>query len=386
VPGAGTATVALVPPAFAGVAAGRLGYNNGTPDRDGVLRRYRYGETLADGGVLQSLAASVAAAVEPSVQGLAGRAAAGRPDGELVAWRARAGSYPRLPFWQLFQAAERGEDARGLAGKVVIIGSTAPSLHDVHPTPLSALAPGVDTLATAIDNALHGRRVRELPRALQAAMAILLCAGLAWLAQRRSLAALNPMLWAVPLTLLGVSYASLHGSPVFVDLHLAAGFGLLYLAALRIWRRMRRRYWSRLPDAGPLALVALQGREPWDDVALDRLVGALEGHAPACRIVASDAEVQWPARPCWPELAQYAAVVGPEDELRAAWPAIVEELGDQLLAQGGIVAGLTVRTRAGWASLCLRGWGALPEAGTKDVEESDEEEAKLAGTAALGRL
>jgi adenylate cyclase len=384
-PGAGTSTVALVPPALAGVAAGRLGYNNGMPDADGVLRRYRYGETLADGGVLQSIAASVAAAVEPRATRAAVQGAAADPEGELIAWRQRAGAYPRLPFWQVFEQADGAVSPGRFAGKIVIIGSTAPSLHDVHPTPLSPLAPGVDALATAIDNAVNGRQLRELPRGLQAALAMLLCAGLAWLAQRRSLSALDPLLWILPLSLLGVSYASLHGLPLFVDLHLAAGFALLYLAVLRVWKRYRRRYWSNVPDAAPLALMALRGREPWDDAALDSLVEALEHHAPACRFIAGDAEARWPSRLFWPELARYAAVLGPEEELRRAWPALARELGAQLDAHGSVLGGLGARTRQDWAMSCLQQWGGLPPVHEQD-KEREHEESHLAGAAAGTRV
>jgi cytochrome b561 len=40
--------------------------------------------------------------------------------------------------------------------------------------------------------------------------------------------------------LLGISYVSLNGLPVFVDLHLAAGLALLFLAVLRYWSTLRR--------------------------------------------------------------------------------------------------------------------------------------------------
>ena len=44
--------------------------------------------------------------------------------------------------------------------KIVLIGSTAPSLFDVKPTPMSRLHPGVEILATAIDNLKHGDYLR----------------------------------------------------------------------------------------------------------------------------------------------------------------------------------------------------------------------------------
>jgi hypothetical protein len=41
-------------------------------------------------------------------------------------------------------------------GKIVIIGSTAPSLFDLKATPMAKIHPGVEILATAIDNVKHG--------------------------------------------------------------------------------------------------------------------------------------------------------------------------------------------------------------------------------------
>ena len=336
-----TSAVALIAPELPAVAAGHLGFNNGYVDADGMLRRYRYMEPLRDGGVIQSLPLSVLRAID-LVAGDAyikrARALFDTKD-ELISWRRRADSYPRVPFSDVFAQAEGGKPVAGVpdfAGKVVIIGATAPSLHDMHPTPLSPLQAGVDTLATVIDNALNQRHVAELPRWLAALLAIGLCVGLALWVQFKSVATLAPALLALPAALLGVSYLSLNGLPVFLDLHLAAGLALVFLAVLRFWSTLRRNYWCSPPLAGAqaLALWPLARRSAWFDDDLDRLIDALERHAPDCRVVVCDAPVSWPATLRWPELARFAAVVGTPEAVSAARPLLVPTLA-RLACQAG---------------------------------------------------
>ena len=318
-------TVALIPPVLPALAAARLGFNNGYVDRDGVLRRYRYAERLADGAVLQSIPLSVLDAIDAAAgSALAGRAASEfATGGELIAWRQSADAYPRVSFADVFAQAEGAKPLApvpGLAGKLVIIGSTAPSLHDIHPTPLSPMQAGVDALATALDNAVNQRHLAELPRWLQAVVAIALCVVMALWAQFRSVASLAPALFALPATLMAVSYLSLNGAPIFLDLHLAAALALVFLAVLRYWSALRRNYWCAPPPAGTEALAIWPWLRsgPWLDDALDRLIDAVEKHAPACRVVVSDASVNWPQTLRWPELARFAAVVGPDSAMAQA--------------------------------------------------------------------
>ena len=318
------ATVAMIPPALPAIAAGRLGYNNGYVDSDGVLRRYRYLERLSDGTAIGSIALSVAGSVSPPAQQEILKRSSGalKPVDELIAWRRKAGAYEHLSFADVFAQAEGDKPlvpVPGFAGKIVIIGSTAPSLHDIHPTPLSSMQAGVDSLATVIDNALNQRSMLELPRWLQALLAIALCVGLALWVKFKSAASLAPALLVLPAMLLGISYVSLNGLPVFVDLHLAAGLALLFLAVLRYWSTLRRNHWcAPLADAGQsIAIWPWEREGAWLEAPLDRLIDVLEQHAPNCRIVVCDAP---PSGLRWPELARFAAIVGPQAALLAARP------------------------------------------------------------------
>ncbi len=67
------------------------------------------------------------------------------------------------------QAPQR--PANEFTGKIVVIGAAAPGLWDLRPTPVSRLYPGVDILATAIDNLQHGDWLQALPRASGAPLA-----------------------------------------------------------------------------------------------------------------------------------------------------------------------------------------------------------------------
>lgn len=322
------ATVALISPALPGVAASRLGYNNGYVDGDGVLRRYRYAEHLSDGSVIQSLPLSVLFAMNKAaasdVLERANVSFAAKTKDELIDYRAAANVYPRVTFADVFAVAE-GEKPLAVvprfSGKVVIIGSSAPSLHDIHPTPLSPQQNGVDALATVLDNALNQRHLHELPPVLQALLACALLVGIALWVGVRGVSSLAPVTLLLPALLLGISYLTLNGSPLFVDLHLSAGVGLLFLASLRTWNGLRRDYWCRMPrikskNAEPLWVWAVQGQAAWADANFDRLLSAVQRHAPQCRVVAMDAVAVWPQRLHWPELACMAAVVGPASALQ----------------------------------------------------------------------
>jgi CHASE2 domain-containing sensor protein len=361
--GQSDATVALIPPALPDLAAGRLGYNNGYVDPDGVLRQYRYAERLSDGSAIQSIALSALSGIVPDrYQAMAAQARVQvSPGDELIAWRAKADSYPRVPFADVFDAADGGRQGIKLPdfkGKVILIGSTAPNLHDVHPTSLSPHHLGVDALATAVDNALNGHQLRKLPLWLQLVLACALFVGLAIWVSTHSVASLAPVTMVVPALLLGLSYLSLNLLPVFVDLHIAAGFGLLMLAALRAWSDRRRDYWCHLPTElqhGELQLWLLAGHKPWDGAALEALMNALQKHAPHCRLVLTEGGVTWPAKRNFPALAEVVAVVGSGPALGTAQVTLQNELIPYLRATSEMMPSspdiLMSSIFAGWSVL-----------------------------------
>ena len=372
-----SSTVALIPPALPAIAASRMGFNNGYVDDDGVLRRYRYLEPLADGSTIQSLPMSVLNAMYPIAYREYYSKARGQIDSkdELMTWRKQANSYPQVNFADVFAQAEGGQplgresvNLPSLAGKLVIIGSTAPSLHDIHPTPLAANHSGVDALATAIDNALNQRHLTELPRWLQAAVAIAMCVGLGVWVQFKSVASLAPALFALPAALLGLSYLSLNGLPFFLDLNLAAALALVFLAVLRVWSTLRRNHWCALPEisgsAESMAIWPWIRKDAWLDAPLDRLIDAVQRHAPDCRIVAGDATAVWPAKLRWPELARCVAVVGPQASVQHAREKLAPTLSRLAQRSGDMVVLQNTADRENLANRVFQAWSTLQNSDT----------------------
>lgn len=137
----------------------RLGLDNSLVDADGVLRRYRLRQTV-QGWQLPSLPARVASDLGSALP-------AG--DSFLMSWpetgRTRY-SYGVLYRLLTEQRPNMGEaELRQLdqliRGKIILIGSSATSSFDHHLTPLGASYPGVDVLATAIDNLVNGHGIRR---------------------------------------------------------------------------------------------------------------------------------------------------------------------------------------------------------------------------------
>lgn len=150
------ATVAMVVPYFFDVlGARRLGTNNLYADDDGIARSYHVHRD-AHGWRIYSLPANVVAAL--------GGALPSQPD-ILLNWRGPPLAYRTVSFHTLYQRLlSRAAPDDAFRGKIVVVGSTAPSLFDITPTPLAREHPGVEILMTAIDNLRNGDYLRELSR------------------------------------------------------------------------------------------------------------------------------------------------------------------------------------------------------------------------------
>ncbi len=95
------------------------------------------------------------------------------PEGALIDFRGPPGTIPTLTF----ESVRSGHfDRSAVAGKIVVVGASSPTLQDVHPTPTSSttLMAGPEIQANAIWTLLHGRPLRDLPPALGIAILLLL--------------------------------------------------------------------------------------------------------------------------------------------------------------------------------------------------------------------
>ncbi len=145
------ATIAVILPHFKGAQkTGRLGTHNVYPDNDGIVREYRM---LHDehGWNLPSLPKVVAEFNGANTQKI--------PNDMLINWRGKPFSYAYATFSDVFTdmaSKDKKRPQNEFTDKIVIIGSTAPGLFDIRPTAMDKQFPGVEILATAIDNANHG--------------------------------------------------------------------------------------------------------------------------------------------------------------------------------------------------------------------------------------
>jgi response regulator RpfG family c-di-GMP phosphodiesterase len=122
------------------------------PDSDsGVIRRFTYSM-----GGLETLAV---ATVEQ--RGRRVDASAFEPGGAYIDFRGPAGTIPTYSF----SALVNGEvDPADLRGRIVVVGVSAPTVHDLHPTSAGhELMSGPEVQANAIWTLLHGLPLRSAP-------------------------------------------------------------------------------------------------------------------------------------------------------------------------------------------------------------------------------
>jgi adenylate cyclase len=162
-------------PAFA-AAAPRGGFFNAVADDDGVVRSLPLLARLDD-GIYESLVLAMLRAHtgEPAVHVVTAPGDARplqvelRQDGQRLALPVDARGAARVPFrgaggpkggvFRYVSAADllAGRlPAQSLAGALVLIGTTAPGLADLRPTPAASVYPGVEVHASLLAGALDG--------------------------------------------------------------------------------------------------------------------------------------------------------------------------------------------------------------------------------------
>ncbi len=144
------ATFAAIPPYFKGAwKAQHLGTHNVYPDNDGVVREYRM-RHIDRGWTLPALPLAVADALHYDNSQT--------PDDMLLNWRGKPFTYQYVTFSDVYTDITSAQPKRPrdeFKDKIIIIGSTAPALFDIKPTAMDKQFPGVEILATALDNTMH---------------------------------------------------------------------------------------------------------------------------------------------------------------------------------------------------------------------------------------
>lgn len=225
------ARVAVVLPHLPAILrGGRLGFNNIYPDPDGIVREYRvyrndYGWTIPSlpARVIRDL--GYGEPVEPRV---------------VLNWRGKPFSYRTVSFSDVFNDMASKEHTRSpteFTNKIVLIGSTAPSLFDMKPTPLSRLHPGIEILATAIDNLKRGDYLRyPRGRTFYPLLTLAIIWATAWAFYRDAgRDKIDRLFGASQGVLISVSYASINLTNTYVDLTGPVTVALAYFTAARIY-------------------------------------------------------------------------------------------------------------------------------------------------------
>jgi CHASE2 domain-containing sensor protein len=172
----------------------------------------------------------------------------------LIDYRGGPGTFPTLSFMDVLNPKF---DLSAVRGKVVVVGATAPTQQDVHPTPTSGskLMSGPEIQANAIWTALHGFPLRELPAWLDVLFVAALALAPALLSLRLGAA-------AVGVTALALAAAWLVGAQLAFE----AGHVVAVVAPL-----------AALLVATAGALIAIHLAERRDRRRLERESAVLEG-------------------------------------------------------------------------------------------------------------
>jgi len=277
------ATVAVVLPHFAAALdGGRIGLTNIYPDADGIARRYQvYRDDY--GWKIPSLPARLA-----SDQGW-------RPvpaEQVLLNWRGKPFSYHYVSFSDVYADMGNKKKSRPqneFTDKIVIIGSTAPSLFDIKPTPMSKMHQGVEILATAIDNIKHGDYLR-FPEAKLAylLLTLLLIWATAWAFYTNvGRDKVNSLFGLSQFMLLAISYASINFSNTYINLTGPVALAVVFFTLSRVYasgtvraleQNMVRVSLERGGELGAtLLLIRLDGKQNlMVDVVLERIRNSLE--------------------------------------------------------------------------------------------------------------
>ncbi|HSR01069.1 MAG TPA: adenylate/guanylate cyclase domain-containing protein [Sphingomicrobium sp.] len=200
----------------------RGGLTNFTMDSDGVGRGYALYLDRA-GWRFPSLPARVVASLGRPL-----------PRQQSVMLNYRRG-WRHIAYADLYLDSLRSKplrDPNELQGKIVLVGTSAPGLMDMRLTPLDSNYPGVEVLATAIDNLDRGDWLREVPRPYTLPFALLLI-GVIAVAFARGVSAVRTgyALLAITAVALAAAWLALvNGTFVPIFAPLAVGWGF-YLAS-----------------------------------------------------------------------------------------------------------------------------------------------------------
>lgn len=235
--------IAIVLPHFeAALNSKRLGTHNIYADADGITREYRLWHD-EHGWLLPSLPLAVGNFVQMNSMP--------PPQNMLINWRGKPFTYQYTTFSDVYTDMASKVKKRApneFTNKIVIIGSTAPSLLDLKATAMAKEYPGVEILATAIDNVKHTDYLHvwrgKTPYILMSLLLIWLTA----LAFYRNVDRdkVTTIFSSSQITLLGISYIGLNFTNVYFDITGPITWAVMYFSVAKIYALATDRAMQRL--------------------------------------------------------------------------------------------------------------------------------------------
>jgi adenylate cyclase len=128
----------------------RAGNANLVTDKDGIIRRFPFD--------VEGLKGFAVVTAEIAV----GRTITRSEMGSDLQWIDYAGSPGTVTSYSFSRVHDGKVPPSAFKDKVVVVGATAPSLQDIHPTPVGAVMAGPELQANAIATALQGFPLRSL--------------------------------------------------------------------------------------------------------------------------------------------------------------------------------------------------------------------------------
>jgi CHASE2 domain-containing sensor protein len=235
--------IAIVLPHFeAALNSKHLGTHNIYPDKDGIVREYRLWHD-EHGWILPSLPLAVGnfAPIKP----------ASPSQNILINWRGKPFAYQFVTFSDVYTdmaSKVKKRPATEFKDKIVIIGSTAPSLFDLKAPAMAKAHPGVEILATAIDNVRHNDDLKvwrgKIPYILMSLTLIWLTA----LAFFRNMDRdkLTTVFSSSQITLLALSYTAINLTNTYLDFTGPITWAVMYFSIAKIYALANDRAMQRI--------------------------------------------------------------------------------------------------------------------------------------------
>jgi CHASE2 domain-containing sensor protein len=275
--------IAIVLPHFeAALNTKHLGTHNIYPDKDGIVREYRLWHD-ENGWILPSLPLAVGnyAPIIP----------ASPAQNIIINWRGKPFTYQYVSFSDVYAdmaSKVKKRPADEFKNKIVIIGSTAPSLFDLKATAMAKAHPGVEILATAIDNVRHNDDLKvwrgKIPYVLMSLILIWLTA----LAFFRNMDRdkLTTVFSSSQITLLALSYTAINLTNTYLDFTGPITWAIMYFSVAKIYALANDRAMQHIlasdVESGKrgasimLMPIVIESQFPFTDSMLKKLRHAIE--------------------------------------------------------------------------------------------------------------